>query len=177
MSETETLSGLVVRLDVTGRPAPQGSKTAFHHKHTGKIVQKEVSEYVGPWRERVQATAEEWVLRHRHLHPMLGPLVVDMVFSIQRPQDHFGTGRNAGQLKPRARTAYPMGPPDLSKLARSTEDALTLAGLWHDDSRVVRYSLLEKRYTADPDPTTPADGYARSRPGAVIIVRQMEAAW
>lgn len=163
----------IVYLDVSGRPAPQGSKRAFRHRTTGKVVTQEMSTYVKPWREDVRAAAEKWVARNPDLYPLPGALSVDMVFSVARPAAHYGTGRNARTLKPSA-PRHPASMPDLSKLARSTEDALTSAGLWSDDARVVEYGLLAKRYVvAEIDPL---DVFSRRSPGAVILVRQLEVA-
>lgn len=70
------------------------------------------------------------------------------------------------QSAPKRRRTYPMRTPDLSKLARSTEDALSDAGIWADDARVVEYSRLAKVYPGeDPD--------ALSSPGAVIEIREV----
>jgi Holliday junction resolvase RusA-like endonuclease len=165
-------SDAIVYLEVTGRPAPQGSKKGF--ARGGKVAMVEMSKYVKPWRQDVRSAAEAWVARSPDLYPLPGALSVDMVFSIARPKGHYGTGRNAGVLKPNA-PAHPASMPDLSKLARSTEDALTSAGVWSDDARVVEYGRLAKRYVVDDIGLF--DVYARTTPGAVILVRQMEVAW
>ena len=58
--------------------------------------------------------------------------------------------------------------PDLSKLARSTEDALSDAGLIADDARIVEYERLAKVFPGeDPD--------ALEAPGVLIVVRVKEA--
>jgi len=170
-----TADEAIVRLEVPGRPAPQGSKKGF--ARGGKVAMVEMSRHVKPWREDVRTAAEKWIADHPGLYPIQGALSVDMVFSIARPKGHFGTGRNAGVLKPSA-PAYPTGAPDLSKLARSTEDAITSAGLWSDDSRVVHYGRLEKQYVIGPDDASPLfDPYVMRVPGAVIVIRTLEVAW
>ena len=131
---------------VYGRPAPQGSK---RHVGNGRMV--EMSRHVTPWREAVHTAAvlvlpPGWV-------PLDGPLAVTMVFTVQKP---------VGAPK-RTRT-WPKTMPDLSKLARATEDALTTAGVWRDDARVVQYDRLAKVYPGE-------DALALGRPGAVIRVR------
>ena len=156
---TTTGIALMARIEVRGLPAPQGSK-----RHVGNGVMIESSKYVKPWRQDVRAAAEAWITARPGLYPMDGPLSVDMVFSMPRPKGHYGTGRNAGTLKLSA-PLYPQGMPDLSKLVRSTEDALTSAGLWKDDSRVVEYGRLAKVYVGSDDPD------ALSCTGAVIRVR------
>lgn len=161
-----TITGiaLMARLEVRGLPAPQGSK-----RHVGRGVMIESSKHVEPWRQDVRAAAEAWIAARPGLYPIDGPLSVDMVFSMPRPKGHYGTGRNAHLLKASA-PSYPQGMPDLSKLVRSTEDALTSAGLWKDDARVVEYGRLAKVYVDSDDPD------ALPCTGAVIRVRVKEVA-
>jgi len=166
-------SDALVYLEVTGRPAPQGSKKGFARGK--KVAMVEMSKHLEPWRNAVAATAKAWTGRNPDLYPLPGAISVDMVFSIARPKSHYGTGRNEGVLKDWAKTAHPTGPPDLSKLVRSTEDALTIAGVWTDDARVVEYGRCAKRYVAEE--VGVFDVYSRTTPGAVILVRQMEVAW
>jgi crossover junction endodeoxyribonuclease RusA len=79
-----------------------------------------------------------------------------MVFTLPKPAS-----------APKRRTTWPMRTPDLSKLARSTEDALTDAGIWRDDARVVEYGLLAKRY--------PGEGRgALEAPGVWIEIERMD---
>ncbi len=117
---------------VAGRPAPQGSKMARpiyrgrgqDREFTGKVAQVESSKSgVNEWRADVRAACTSaWSGREQ----LDGPLVLDVEFVRKRP---------AGAPKrstPPATTA-----PDLSKLIRSTEDAITSSGLWADDARVV----------------------------------------
>ena len=128
---------------VYGLPAPQGSK-----RHVGKGVMVESSKAVKPWREAVVWAMRQEIAQHRDWCPLTGALEASMVFSFARPKGHFGTGRNTGVLKPSA-PARPAVMPDLSKLARSTEDAITTAGGYEDDALLVAYRRLEKRYTTD----------------------------
>ncbi len=102
---------------VVGLPAPQGSK-----RHLGNGVMAESSAKVKPWREAVKWAA----LPHRPVVPLDGPLLLHVTFTLPRPRSAV-----------RARV-MPDRYPDLSKLVRSTEDALTDVGVWADDARVVR---------------------------------------
>lgn len=128
---------------VYGTPGPQGSKK-FLGTFTGKDGRSharmgESSALVAPWREAVSRAARE---ARDGRPPMDGPLLVSMVFTLTKP---------ATLAKKRKRT-YPQSRPDLSKLARSTEDALVEAGLIQDDSRIVGYSRLAKVFpNEDPD--------------------------
>lgn len=133
---------------VYGSPAPQGSKSAKRNQHSGRIQLVESSKRVKPWREDVVGAALTVRGKVRGWRPLTGPLLAEMVFTIARPKTHFGTGRNAGTVRPSA-PDLPVGPPDLSKLVRSTEDALTTAGIYRDDALLVRYRALAKHYHTD----------------------------
>jgi Holliday junction resolvase RusA-like endonuclease len=57
-----------------------------------------------------------------------------MLFVFPRPKSHYGTGRNAGTLKPGA-PLYHASRPDRDKLERAINDALKIAGIFKDDSQ------------------------------------------
>jgi Holliday junction resolvase RusA-like endonuclease len=158
--------GEPVTITVRGQPAPQGSKSAVivrRRDGTQRAAMIESShERVKSWR---QAVVDECGARG-HAGLMLdGPLSLTMVFFLPRPRSHYRTGRNAHLLRDAA-PARPAGKPDLSKLARSTEDALTDAGVWADDARVVEYARLAKVWAGE-------DPGALHVPGAIIRVRQI----
>jgi len=72
-----------------------------------------------------------------------GPLELHVIFYAPRPKGHYGSGRNSGVLKHHA-PAYPIVKPDVTKLLRAVEDAIT--GIcWRDDAQVV-VQHAEKRY-------------------------------
>jgi len=156
-----------VEFVVYGRPAPQGSKQGFPiykgkkgaRFFTGKVAQVEMSRHVKPWRAEVAAAARALGLAG----PILGPVSVDMVFTQVRPKSHYRTGANAHLLRDSAPPCWCIAP-DLSKLVRSTEDALT-GIVWTDDKAVVEYGRLAKVYSDSGDPDVLA------QPGAVIRVR------
>ncbi|MFE4658103.1 RusA family crossover junction endodeoxyribonuclease [Streptomyces hydrogenans] len=152
-------------LAVRGTPGPQGSKS---HKGGGRMV--ESSAKVKPWREAVRHAAVIAVEATPGWQRLDGPLRLDVVFFFDRPKSHFGTGRNADVLKASA-PATPIAAPDLSKLIRSTEDAITDSGAWHDDSRVAVVTAA-KRWVHDPyDPFGVLDSPgALDTPGALIRI-------
>lgn len=123
-------------LDVIGTPAPQGSKAYKGKTKEGKPILVESSKGVKPWRESVKLAA----YAVRPPRPFDEPLWVVMVFTVRRPD---------GAPK---RVRHPATQPDLSKLARATEDALTEAGVWNNDARVVEYIRLCKVYVGSGDP-------------------------
>lgn len=162
MSEVAELPRPAVVLTVYGQPAPQGSKRPFVNKHTGRaqvIEQNKVP--VDRWRSDVKDAALKLA---QDIWRFECPVEVRMVFSFERPASHYGTGRNAAVLKASS-PARPVGRDgDLDKLARSTCDALTAAGIWKDDKLVAEFARLAKVFCGeDPD--------ALDVPGAVITIR------
>lgn len=118
----------MITITVHGTPAPQGSKKGFVVGKRAVLV--ESSAKVKPWRQAVVHAAlaqlpKDW-------QPLDGPLVVEMIFTLRKPQS-----------APKRRRTFPDRTPDLSKLIRATEDALTDAGVWADDARVVSCRALK----------------------------------
>lgn len=154
-----------VTITVHGRPAPQGSKRAFMGKRKdGTPVARVIEsshDRVKSWRQAVMDAAAEVMAPswQRDRYPLSGPLDVTMRFYLPRPKSHYGTGRNEHVLKPSA-PAYPVKPPDVGKLGRATEDALTICGMYGDDAQIV-VSFLDKVW---------ADGHLL---GADITIRQL----
>jgi len=135
---------------VEGQPQPAGSKQAFPDR-SGRRKHVVVDACKGSrwWKHVVAAT----VILH-HGRPLLdGPLELRLVFGMRRPKSHF---RSNGELRDNAPRS-PICRPDVLKLSRAVEDALT-GVLWHDDSQIV-IEHLEKMYD-DP-------------PGVVIEVKQV----
>ena len=115
-------------IDVYGKPAPQGSKNVNRYGAT-----YEQSKALPSWREAVKTAARQAAERNGWVQLQRGtPVQLSIDFLHARPASHYGTGRNAGTLKPSAST-WKSTAPDLSKLIRATEDALTDAGIWADD--------------------------------------------
>lgn len=147
----------MIEITVYGLPAPQGSKRGFVNRHTGRVAMVESSKNVKPWREAVKCAALE-ALESRELSigahcngAMIGAVRVEMIFTLPKPKS-----------APKSRQTFPDRKPDLSKLIRSTEDALTDAGVWEDDARVVEV-IAAKRY--------PSEGTdALHMPGAIIRI-------
>lgn len=124
------MSAASVTIVVFGNPAPQGSK-----RHVGKGVMVESSKAVKPWREAVKAAALDVMDQAPALD---GPLLVRMVFTLRKPAS-----------APKRRRTWPDRTPDVSKLVRATEDALTEAGVWADDARVVEYARVAKVFPGE----------------------------
>lgn len=140
----------MITLEVWGLPGPQGSKR-FMGVQGGRGRLVESSKKVAPWREAVKWAAIE-AMRHAGRVTLDGPLWASMVFTLPKPKS-----------APKLRRTWPDRLPDLSKLVRSTEDALTDAGLWADDARVVEYRRVAKVFPGEDDD-------ALDRPGVLIRV-------
>jgi Holliday junction resolvase RusA-like endonuclease len=159
-----------ISITVYGQPAPQGSK-----RHVGGGVMIESSKKVKPWRQDVKAAAlaalelDGATIGATQLHrPALdGPLAVSMVFTVRDRPASKPAWWPAGLRWSKTLMWRPASTPDLSKLLRSTEDALTDACAWKDDARVVEYRRLAKHYVGDVAPDV------LDRPGCVIRVWQL----
>lgn len=121
-----------VTFEVYSDPAPQGSKTTWSRKDGSRFT-RESSKRVKPFRADVRAAASE-AFDGRPAFP--GPVELQVICIQRRPASHFGTGRNAGRLKPSAPTLK-ITSPDLSKIVRAVEDALNGVA-FIDDARVAR---------------------------------------
>lgn len=131
------------RLFVAGVPAPGGSKRAFAHRTTGRVIVLDDCKRNKGWRQHVAAEA-----RRAFAGPKLtGPLEVWATFVVPRPRDHLGTGRNADAVKAKA-PRHPTKKPDLTKLWRAFEDALT-GVVWVDDAQIVSQRVT-KAYGETP---------------------------
>lgn len=125
-------------LEVTGHPRPQGSKRAFVNPQTGRAIMTESSgKGLTTWRQDVKATALNATAGHPSWTAYDGPVAVTATYRFPRPKAHFRTGANAHLLRDQAPTyATSRAVGDIEKIARSTHDALTAAGVWTDDSLV-----------------------------------------
>ena len=72
---------------------------------------------------------------------------VDIHFYFPRPKSHFGTGRNAGILKPSS-PLFHTSKPDRDNLDKLVLDALT--GVFWVDDKVVCQGWLQKEYSDKP---------------------------
>ena len=143
-----------VEFRVHGIPRPQGSKRMVGH---GRMI--EASRHVHQWRNDVMSAAAAAF----DGAPIEGPVQLEIMFFFPRPKGHYGTGRNAHKLKPSAPelpTSRSYG--DTTKLARSTEDAISECSgypVLKDDSQVTDL-ICRKRYACDVN-----------SPGALVRVR------
>ena len=150
----ETASSL--NITIYGAPAPQGSKK-FVGVKAGRGIMIESSKAVKPWREAVKSAAID-AMRQAGAVCLVGAVSVEMIFTLPKPKS-----------APKRSRSWPDRKPDLSKLVRSTEDALTDIGAWEDDARIV--SCLSRKVFPGEDPD------ALNVPGAVIRLSRQRASY
>lgn len=144
------------KLIVYGTPAPQGSKKFVGISRAGHGILVESSKAVKPWRDAVKAATMNYVQQQgRAWAPLDEPLIARLILTVRKPVG-----------APKKRRTWPATQPDLSKLLRSTEDALTDGGLISNDGRIVEYTRLAKVYPGE-------DLEALDRPGAAITITTM----
>lgn len=137
--ETPTL----VRFWVPGIAAPGGSKRAFNHAKTGKVIVLDDCRRNRSWMNTVSDYASQ-----AYRGPLLGgPLKMGLAFYFTRPKGHYRTGKRSHLIRDSA-PSYPAVKPDLTKLIRSTEDALKSV-IFKDDAQIV-IQVATKGYAERP---------------------------
>lgn len=125
-------------LFVPGRPVPQGSKSGFVNKKSGRVMIVDKDVRLPAWRMKVTAHARDLTQHHTTalLFPLTEPVGIKIDFVLNRPKGHYGTGKFADRVRPNA-PRHPATMPDIDKLLRAILDALTDAQVWRDDGQVV----------------------------------------
>ncbi len=134
-----------ITIHINGTPAPGGSK-----RHIGNGVMIDAGKNNKPWRDTVA-----WHARDQYRgDPLTGPLSVVVAFRVPMLKSH---RRKDGSIKPNI--GEPDRRPDLTKLWRAVEDALT-GILWIDDAQIVQQTI-GKAYAPVP--------------GVTVVVRRLAA--
>ena len=156
---------------VPGEPGPGGSKTFMPARRKDDRIVVEMNtttgkeHVVGHYVDAGGSKTKAWrtaVTGHGRYYagraPLLdGPIGWMVVFYQTRPKRHYRTGKFSHLLRDDA-PAMPIVNPDLTKLLRSTEDALK-GVLWTDDNRIAtEYSA--KRYGPEAGARIIVWGYA-----------------
>ena len=124
----------MINFFVPGVPATAGSKTGFYNKKLKRVLMVPANKKQKPWMAQVRAVAVE-----NYSGPVLtGPITLQLSFSFLRPKSHYGTGKNDNKVKDNSPDHHIIKP-DLTKLTRAVEDALT-GVIWRDDSQIVGQS-------------------------------------
>lgn len=148
---------------VPGKPEQRGSKQPFLIRNKrGQMVRRGGGVITNPNdrsqqplialpddnknSKRYMALVESIACQQWGRDPIMGAVIVEFVFAFSRPKNHYGTGKNSKTLKASA-PVFHAKRPDLAKLIRGAEDAITKAQVWKDDSQVVCYGNTRKVYT------------------------------
>lgn len=142
------LASAAITFTVFGVAAPAGSKTASAlYGRDGKPVMKngrvvtttrDANPKSKEWKQVVAYTA-----RQSYQGPLLeGPIRFTMTAYRLRPGGHFSKSTGAMNKKGRD-NSYPLSAPDVLKLARGIEDALT-GVIWRDDAQIVDEHLYKR---------------------------------
>lgn len=147
-----------IKFFVPGLAKTAGSKKAFKHPHTGKIIVTHDNPKTKTWMDSVKWNAMVHVGR---MCLLTDAICLKLSFLFSRPKGHYGTGRNSGTLKGSSPLHDTAKTHDLCKLSRAVEDALT-GVIWKDDSQVIAHRT-NKRYTR-----------GKEIPGVHILVETVE---
>lgn len=136
-------------IHVYGTPGSQGHKVAGITRGGKSYVRESNNARLRAWKTEVRQAAMHALKQSATGGFSQGPVLVHMTFYLRRPLGHYRikAGKPSTELKPSA-PKWPAGKPDRSSLQRSTEDAMTEAGVYRDDSQIVA-GLVEKRYADD----------------------------
>jgi Holliday junction resolvase RusA-like endonuclease len=127
---------------VPGIASPSGSKKAFAHPKTGRIIVMDTAKRKTSWQSIVSLHAQQAMTdAGAKLTNEAVAMTIDFYFP--RPKCHFGSGKNAARIKETA-PKYHTQKPDLTKLIRCTEDALT--GIVYKDDCQVTERFCQKHW-------------------------------
>ena len=132
---------MLIEFFVEGTPKAQPRPRAFARRFAnGKVMARVYDPGTAEgWKSEIALAAR----KHIPKAPIIGPIKLTLVFTFARPTSHFGTGKNASNLKPSA-PEWHTSKPDLDNLNKSTQDCLTALQMWRDDSQVVEASAKKR---------------------------------
>ena len=137
-----------IQFFVEGIPKAQPRPRAAHHKGHVRVYDPGTAE---GWKGRIAMQA----IHCRPEFPHLGAVSIELTFQMPRPKNHFGTGKNTGELKDSSPFKH-LSKPDIDNLEKAVLDELTMLGFWRDDSQITDLGS-RKRYT-------------KGKPGVVIQI-------
>ena len=136
----------MINFFVPGKPATAGSKKAIYNKHAGKTFIIDTCKRNKSWKKTIKDRAKKLCCDENIQNTAKGAIGINMIFVLERPKFHF----NKKGVRPQAPTS-PIVKPDVLKLARAVEDALT--GVLYNDDAQITVEHLEKKYIDKLHPT------------------------
>lgn len=150
-----------ITFKVSGDPRPKGSVTAFcanwprtHAKVIllcrnliagckwyPKCVVTPAAKGLKPWEKKVAVAAQAAMAAEPQ--PWEEGVIVIIEFFIKRPQAHYGTGKNKLIMKDFAKKLLCIKKPDIDKISRAVNDAMT-GIVYRDDAQVVCEAHVKK---------------------------------
>lgn len=127
----------MIEFFVPGLPKTAGSKSGFYNKKLGRVMMVDACKDSKNW----QADVKAFAMPHRPselFHDC--PVGLELKFLMPRPKYHFNS---KGKLKVMPHN-YHIKKPDLLKMTRAIEDALT-GIIWQDDA-LICHEVLTKKY-------------------------------
>lgn len=148
---TTTAAGLQLVIRAIGTPVTQGSKSFKGMRRGRPVLLEDNDRELGRWRQAVMSAARSAMLA-QGWYCLDAACSASIVWFLRRP--------------PSVRRAFPdrQSDGDVDKYTRAVFDALTVAGVWADDSRCID-ALVRKRYCGPGQPA-----------GARITIRPVEEA-
>lgn len=146
-----------LRFTAYGAPVTQGSVSAYPTKGGRGVRTVSKTPALIEWREIVRAAAvaaagPDWETQD-------GAAKVHLAYFVPRPRS-----------APKTIDIWPTKGQDIDKLERAVFDAITNAGIWTDDSRVVQV-VHKKRYAVGPDlPRIYKPGWHRVQPCVEVTI-------
>lgn len=128
---------------VAGLPKPAGSKRGFFIPKLNRVAIVDACKGSKDWKVDVKHEAQAKYSGD----PWDCPIALRLTFFMPRPKGHFRTGKHASMLRNSA-PFYPLTKPDVLKLARGVEDALT--GIIYKDDCLIVEEHLFKKYAHQP---------------------------
>lgn len=139
-----------ITITVLGEPSPEGSTRAFYLKKLNRTVTTHQNQKsLEAWRNRVATEAQRALEGREWTSDCASAYIVDVDFVLSRPPS-----------VPEHKRLHPIVKPDIDKLVRAINDALT-GILFIDDCQVVSMKV-SKDYSDD------------RRPGAYIVVSRFQ---
>lgn len=140
-----------IEVFVEGEPRGQPRVRPFLRGGAPRVY---LPQTAAPWQDCIALAVKPFLPPE----PVEGAVDVRATFFFQRPQSHYGTGKNAKKLKESA-PKHCTRKPDVDNLEKALTDCLTHCGVWKDDAQVVDIRI-RKRWAPDGAPA-----------GAVLTVK------
>ena len=129
---------MVLRFTVLGNPKPQSRPRFFRRGNFVRVYDKDKPD---------KDNFAEVAMYNAPKEPLTEPLVVNIIFYLKRPKNHYRTGKFAGVLKDTALN-YHTRRPDIDNLSKFVLDSLNKV-YWVDDSQIFQLNLT-KKYDEEP---------------------------